>query len=31
MARHPGVREARCWLFDQGTYDAFGEALETTG
>ena len=28
MLRHPGVRKARFWLFDQRTYDAFREALE---
>jgi O-acetyl-ADP-ribose deacetylase len=28
MEAHPGVREARFWLFDQRTHDAFGEALE---
>jgi O-acetyl-ADP-ribose deacetylase len=27
MERHPGVEEARFWLFDQRAYDAFSEAL----
>ena len=28
LERHPEVEEARFWLFDQRTYDAFREALE---
>jgi len=28
LAAHPGVREARFWLFDQATYDAFSVELE---
>ena len=28
LDRHPEVTEARFWLFDQRTYDAFQEALE---
>jgi O-acetyl-ADP-ribose deacetylase len=28
MHAHPTVREARFWLFDEKTYDAFREALE---
>jgi len=31
LEAHPEVREARFWLFDERTYDAFREALETTG
>ena len=31
LLRHTGVREARFWLFDQGTYDAFRAALENDG
>ena len=27
MARHPGVTEARFWLFSQAAYDAFAAAL----
>jgi O-acetyl-ADP-ribose deacetylase (regulator of RNase III) len=27
LDRHPGVVEARFWLFDQRAYDAFSEAL----
>ena len=28
LAAHPGVEEARFWLFDQAAYDAFAQALE---
>jgi O-acetyl-ADP-ribose deacetylase len=31
LQRHTGVREARFWLFDQATYDAFREALGNEG
>jgi O-acetyl-ADP-ribose deacetylase len=31
MDAHPTVREARFWLFDARTYDAFREALENEG
>jgi O-acetyl-ADP-ribose deacetylase (regulator of RNase III) len=31
MDAHPSVREARFWLFDEHTYDAFREALENKG
>jgi O-acetyl-ADP-ribose deacetylase len=27
LERHPGVEEARFWLFDQRAYDAFSETL----
>jgi O-acetyl-ADP-ribose deacetylase len=29
--RHPAVREARFWLYDQRTYDAFAAALAARG
>jgi O-acetyl-ADP-ribose deacetylase (regulator of RNase III) len=31
LAGNPGVREARFWLFDEHTHDAFREALENRG
>ena len=31
LEAHPEVREARFWLFDERTHDAFRKALETTG
>jgi O-acetyl-ADP-ribose deacetylase (regulator of RNase III) len=31
LADNPGVREARFWLFDERTHDAFREALENRG
>jgi len=31
MARHPAVREARFWLYDERAYDAFAAALAARG
>jgi O-acetyl-ADP-ribose deacetylase (regulator of RNase III) len=31
LAAHPEVREARFWLFDERTHDAFRDALERAG
>jgi O-acetyl-ADP-ribose deacetylase (regulator of RNase III) len=28
LATHPGIEEARLWLFDRAAYDAFARALE---
>ena len=31
LEAHPGVREARFWLFDQHAYDVFAEQLDALG
>jgi O-acetyl-ADP-ribose deacetylase (regulator of RNase III) len=31
LEEHPGVTEARFWLFDQAAYDTFADALERLG